>query len=57
LIGCINALLKRMIEQSATDEGDISGGTEPPIQTTLYFNELTGAIYARMVDKVGNKHY
>ena len=57
MIGCINALLKRMIEQSATDEGDISGGTEPPIQTTLYFNELTGAIYARMVDKVGNKHY
>ncbi|MBQ7515555.1 MAG: DEAD/DEAH box helicase, partial [Schwartzia sp.] len=26
-------------------------------QTTLYFDELTGAIYARMVEKVGDKRY
>lgn len=40
-------------------EGPQGGdGTErPTYQTTLYFSELTDAIYARLVKKVGNKRY
>lgn len=31
--------------------------TQDPIQTTLYFGELQNALYAKMVDKVGNRKY
>lgn len=42
------------------DDGDgngSDGGGGTPYQTTLYFSELQGAIYARMVKRVGSKRY
>lgn len=39
------------------DEGGDGGTTTPPYQMTLYFSELQGAIYARMVKRVGSKRY
>ena len=41
-------------ENSAKNEVHESSGV---YQTTLYFSELQGAIYARMVQKVGSKRY
>lgn len=37
--------------------GDGSNGEGTPYQTTLYFSDLQGAIYARMVKKVGTRRY
>ena len=44
------------------DDGDGGNGGDgdantPPYQMTLYFSELQGAIYARMVKRVGSKRY
>ena len=42
-------------EKTDTGNNGTDGGT--PTQTTLYFDGLQGAIYARMVQKVGSRHY
>lgn len=39
------------------NDGGSDGGGGTPYQTTLYFSELQGAIYARMVKRVGSKRY
>ncbi|MFP8920004.1 DEAD/DEAH box helicase [Megasphaera indica] len=39
------------------DEGGDGGTSAPPYQMTLYFSDLQGAIYARMVKRVGSKRY
>lgn len=38
-------------------DNPLSGGKREYVQTTFYFSELQNAIYAKMVDKVGNKRY
>lgn len=38
-------------------DNPLSGGSREYVQTTFYFSELQSAIYAKMVDKVGNKRY
>ena len=42
-------------EKTDTGNNGTDGGT--PTQTTLYFDGLQGAIYARMVQKVGSRRY
>lgn len=40
-----------------TREGDENHGESKPYQLSLKFDDLQGAIYARMVERVGNRRY
>lgn len=50
-------ILVSTIPPDDDEGGDGSSTATAPYQTTLYFSELQGAIYARMVKRVGSKRY
>lgn len=50
-------ILVSTIPPDDDEGGDGISTATAPYQTTLYFSELQGAIYARMVKRVGSKRY